>query len=471
MNRVTNIIGIFISGFSLISCSKTNIAEKKPNIIILLADDLGFGDVGYNGSDIKTPHIDKIASEGARFNQFYACPMCSPTRAGLMTGRYPVRFGLMRSAISPQCDFGLSANEETIADMLGKAAYDYRGIIGKWHLGYHRPVWVPLNRGFTYFKGCLNGAVNYFNRNLSISPKLEGRLDWYLNGQLLNEEGYTTDLIGDAAVDFINSVPDNKPFFLYVPFTAPHGPFNAKPEDEAKYPEREGVKRTYAGMVDNMDQNIGKILSCLKQRGQLDDTFILFCSDNGGLLKGASNGELRGGKLTPYQGGIRVVAAARWPSGGISGGKIIEERIGYIDILPTLMAVAGYGGKPKNELDGQNVLAVMKGETITDDRSWFTYEDQGDDKIEDLAINTDQWKLIVSRPAPDAGSKGSPAYKLFRIDSDPNEELDLASQYPDKVEELFTEIEKFYSIKVNPQVPRYSEKGIYSEQILKPAGN
>jgi arylsulfatase A-like enzyme len=449
-------MGILTFGINFIGCSKEKTDIKKPNILILLADDLGFGDVGYQGSDIKTPNIDRIASEGVRLNQFYCCPVCSPTRAGLMTGRYPIRYGLMRSAISPQCDFGLATSEETVANMLEKAGYDYRGIVGKWHLGYRRPEWLPVNRGFTYFKGCLNGAVNYFNRSLSISPSQEGDLDWYLKDQLLKEDGYTTDLIGEAAVEYINSVPDDKPFFLYVPFTAPHGPFQAKPEDEAKYPNRQGVKRTYAGMVDNMDQNIGRIIKCLEEKGQLENTFILFCSDNGGLLKGASNGELRGGKLTPYQGGIRVVAAARWPSGGISGGKIIEERIGYIDIFPTIMAVANYSGKPKNDLDGQNILSVMKGGRIND-RNWFTYEDQGDDKVEDLAINKNQWKLIVKRGAPDSNKNDHPVFQLFKIESDFGEKTDLSVQNPEKVEELLKEVIKFYELKSYIQIPRYSE--------------
>lgn len=422
-----------------------------------MADDLGFGDVGYNGSDIRTPNIDRIASEGVILDQYYSCPMCSPARAGIMTGRYPIRFGLMRSAISPQCDFGLSTSEETIAEILVKAGYDYRGMVGKWHLGYRRQEWHPYNRGFTYFKGCLNGAVNYFNRNLSIGPENEGDVDWYLKDKQIIEEGYTTDLIGKTAIDFIASVPVDKPFFLYVPFTAPHGPLQAKQEDLNKYPERQGAKKIYAGMVDNLDQNIGKILSCLERRGQLDETFILFCSDNGGLLKGASNGELRGGKLTPYQGGIRVVAAARWPQGGVSGGKIIEQRVGYIDIFPTIMAIAGYNGFYKNKIDGQDILEILKGGTITD-RDWFTYEDQNDNKIEDMAINTNQWKLVVKRPAPDNNSGTSPVFELFRIDLDPFEKKSLANQKQEKVNELFSKIEKFYEKKQQNQVPRYNEK-------------
>ncbi|MGQ8338689.1 sulfatase-like hydrolase/transferase [Sunxiuqinia sp. A32] len=456
MKKKILVVVILFLGVHFSSCSKEEFLKRKPNILIILADDLGYADVGYNGSDIRTPNIDRIAFEGVRLEQYYSCPVCSPSRAGLMTGRYPIRYGLMRSAISPQAEFGLSSDEETIAEMLSRAGYNFRGMVGKWHLGYRRQEWHPYNRGFTYFKGSLNGAVNYFNRNLSIGPQQEGSLDWYVNDQLSHEEGYTTDIIGDAAVEFINSVPADKPFFLYVPFTAPHGPFQAKSEDIEKYSNRTGTKKIYAGMVDNMDQNIGKILECLAERGQMDNTFILFASDNGGLLKGASNGELRGGKLTPYQGGIRVVAAVRWPSGGISGGQIVDKRVGYIDIFPTLMEVADFKGSPRNDLDGKNILPILKGATI-EDREWYSYLDQGDDKIEDLVVNKNQWKLIVKRPAPDRIEEKSVIYQLFKIASDPYEKNDVSDQYPDKVDELSKGTDEFYGLKASRQVPRYNE--------------
>ena len=250
--------------------------------------------------------------------------------------------------------YGLSTEEETLADMLCKAGYKNRGIIGKWHLGHRRQMWLPNNRGFTHFVGCLNAAIDYF------SQKTEGETDWHLNNQPHNSEGYTTDLIGDAAVQFIKSLPEEDPFFLYVPFTAPHSPFQAKLADEAKYPQREGQKKTFAGMVDCLDQNIGKILKSIEERGQMDNTFILFFSDNGGWGV-SSNGGLRGEKLSPYQGGIRVVAAVRWPGGGIPAGKVCEERMGYIDVFPTLMEISGYKGSSKNELDGINVLSAIRG--------------------------------------------------------------------------------------------------------------
>jgi arylsulfatase A-like enzyme len=460
MKRVLIILGILMFGAKFISYAKDKIKNKKPNILILLADDLGFGDVGFNGSDIRTPNIDRIASEGVKLNQFYSCPMCSPTRAGLMTGRYPLRYGLMRSVIPPHRDFGLSINEETIADMLNQAGYNYRGIVGKWHLGHRRQEWLPFNRGFTFFEGCHNGAVDYYNRDR------DGEMDWHTNNKPSLKEGYTTDLIGDAAIEFIKSVPQEEPFFLYVPFTAPHSPFQAKPEDEAKYPNRQGLKKTYAGMVDCLDQNIGKILKSIEKRGELDNTFILFFSDNGGVQKVASNGDLRGWKLTPYQGGIRVAAAARWPEAGISGGKVTEERMGYIDVFPTLMAIANYKGEPKNKLDGINVLDGIKGNKLKN-RNWFTYMDQGDEKIEDLAINNDQWKLVVKRGAPDAENL-SPTNQLFEIATDPNEKIDLSNQRPDLVQNLLKELNIFYSFKAINQIPRYSELDHYSEPVLIP---
>lgn len=458
IRQIVLLMAIHNFGFLSLVQAASKTTKGKPNILIFLADDLGYGDVGFHGSDIQTPNIDKLADQGIKLEQFYSCSMCSPTRAGLMTGRYPIRFGLMRAVVPPYREFGLSTDEETIADMLGNAGYNYRGIIGKWHLGHRRQKWLPTNRGFSYFEGCHNGAIDYFNRFR------DGTLDWHINEQPSTKEGYTTDIIGQAAIEFIESVPKEEPFFLYVPFTAPHSPFQAKQEDMEKYSKREGVKRIYAGMVDCMDQNIGKILDAIKERGQLENTFILFFSDNGGVLKVASNGEQRGEKLTPYQGGIRVVAAAHWPAGGISGGKVCNERMGYIDVFPTLMEVAGYNGNPKNNLDGINILEAIKGERLSD-RAWFTYEDQGNEKIEKIAINTDQWKLVVHRSAPDS-DENLLKNELFQIADDLTEEIDLAAKNPSILEELLTELDCFYKLRCDSQIPRYSKKDNYTESEL-----
>ncbi|NQU54187.1 MAG: sulfatase-like hydrolase/transferase [Bacteroidetes bacterium] len=457
----TNIKMAFVMVLSFLSaavCGITKESNTKPNIIIILADDLGYGDVGFHGSDIKTPHIDRLATEGVQLDQFYACPMCSPTRAGLMTGRYPIRFGLMRAVIPPQRELGMPPEEFTIAEMLAEAGYKYRGIVGKWHLGHRQKKWLPANQGFTFYEGCHNGAVDYFTQDRA------GERDWQEIGKPSQKEGYSTDLIGDASLEFINSVPKDEPFFLYIPFTAPHSPFQAKPKDIAKYPNRNGDKQIYAAMVDCMDQNIGRIIEGIKKRGQLENTFILFFSDNGGVKKVASNGNLRGSKLTVYQGGINVVAAAHWPAGNISGGKIITERMGYIDVLPTLMEIANYSGNSKNELDGINILDGLKGGKL-DNREWFTYLDQNAEKKEKFAMNTNQWKLIWQRNAPD-NEISSENIELFRINEDKTESIELSEKKQDIVNSLKSGIDRFYKFKIANQNPRYYEKNDMSGPVI-----
>lgn len=457
--------GFFISCFSLVSClpvasafpdRKAEDGPSRPNVIIVVADDLGYGDVGFHGSDIKTPNLDRLANEGVRLEQFYACPMCSPTRAGLLTGRYPLRFGLMRSVIPPQREFGIPEDEVTMAEMMEKAGYKYRGVIGKWHLGHRQQKWLPLNQGFTYHEGCYNGAVDYFDQ------KREGEKDWHQNFSVSEKQGYTTDLIGQASVDFIRSVPTSEPFFLYVPFTAPHSPFQAKDTDLQKYPDRTGVRKTYAAMVDCMDQNIGKILDCLKERGQLENTFILFFSDNGGVEKAGDNGPLKGFKLTPYQGGINVAAAACWPDGGISGGRIIKSLMGYIDVLPTLSEVVGY--ETGQTLDGKSFLPALQGRE-PDNREWFTYLDQNNEKIEQLSVIEKDWKLIWRRNASD-NHTAFEEVELYDLSVDPFEAKELSEKYPEVTLQLKGKIDRFYRLKSKNQIPRYSEKEKLSGPVI-----
>jgi arylsulfatase A-like enzyme len=430
----------------------------NPNILIILADDLGYADVGFHGSDIKTPNIDRIARDGVQLEQFYACPMCSPTRAGLMTGRYPIRFGLMRAVIPPQREYGMPPEEFTIAEMLKNAGYKHLGIVGKWHLGHRQKKWLPTNQGFTFYEGCYNGAVDYFTQ------EREGEKDWHEYETPSKKDGYSTDLIGDASLEFINSVPKSEPFFLYVPFTAPHSPFQAKPEDITRYPNREGKKQVYAAMVDCMDQNIGRIIDCVKKRDQLDNTFILFFSDNGGVKNVADNGQKRGSKLTVYQGGINVVAAAHWSAGNISGGKVVHQRMGYIDVLPTLMDVVAYTAKPQNELDGISVLRGMQGDKL-EDRRWFTYLDQNAEKIERFALNTDMWKLIWERNATDNEHQFK-QIELYHIGKDKTESLEISEKHADVVQSLQQEIEKLYNLKSENQNPRYYEKKVLSGPVI-----
>ena len=455
----------FILIASLIGChhkinhrkqeKQSSTLEKKPgisqpNLVIILADDLGYADVGFHGSDIQTPNLDRLAADGVRLEGFYACPMCSPTRAGLMTGRYPLRFGLMRSVIPPYRNFGLDTAEYTLPEMLEAAGYAHRACIGKWHLGHLQSKWHPNNQGFSSFVGCYNGAADYFTR------EREGEVDWHRDKETIKEKGYTTDLITQSAIDFITKVPRDEPYFLYVPYTAPHSPFQAKKEDLAKYPNREGDKRTYAAMVDCMDQGIGKILASINQRGDRDNTFILFFSDNGGVAGVGDNSPMKGSKLTVFEGGIRVVAAAHWPRGRIAGGRVVDARMGYIDVFPTFMAVAGVDRVP-NPLDGINVLEAMKGRGRTENRTWFTYLDQNPDKQEHLALHRNGWKAIIERSAPDAPEKKVNSRLLYRLDDSRIEKENLLPTNQKIYQELSTEIEEFLKLKSKNQIPRYPE--------------
>ena len=419
---------------------------QKPNIVIILADDLGYADVGFHGSDIQTPNLDKLAEQGVRLENFRSCPLCSPTRAGLMTGRYPIRFGMMRAVVPPHRNYGLDPNEETIPEMLAEAGYKYRGVFGKWHLGHLQTKWHPSNQGFTDFVGCYNGAVDYFTR------EREGEVDWHHNAATVKKEGYTTDLISDAAVNFINAVPKNQPYFLYVPYTAPHSPFQAKESDISKYKNRKSKNRqVYAAMVDCMDQGIGRILKTIDQRGDRDNTFILFFSDNGGVPKVADNSPMKGHKLTVYEGGIRVVAAVHWPDGGIIGGKEIHELMGYIDVFPTLEALAGNPNQNQNTLDGMNVLEAMQGEVKLPKRSWFTYFDQNTEyNHAGIAINYGAQKLIIEN-----NQESLDSITLYNIDKNYYESQSNEPHAKTISDDMFKMVTNYMGLKIDKPIEKY----------------
>ena len=435
--------GILLGLFSILLCTGTRPAEaaiasvRQPNIVILLADDLGRADLGYAGSDIRTPNIDQLVSTGVRLDRFYACPVCSPTRAGLMTGRWPIRVGIMRTVIPPWSSYGLPTEERTLPEGLAEAGYARRGIFGKWHLGHGKREFLPPQRGFTHFYGHYNGALDYFTH------EREGEVDWHRNNETVREEGYTTDLLGREAVKFIEDSPASTPFFLYLPFNAPHAPYQAKPEDLAKYPKRSGNKRTYAAMIDSMDQAIGRVLSAIAKRPDADNTFVLFFSDNGGHEPVASNAPFRDGKFSVYEGGIRVAAAVRWPAGGLKGGRVCQEPMGYIDVFPTLLRLAD--AKPASKglpLDGRDVLDVMRGEKQSPERPWFSYI--APQTKEDVAVNVGAWKLVLSGGAV-LGPNVDPATKveLYNIIDDPHETRDVAPQHPEHVARLRAHIAEF----------------------------
>lgn len=418
-----------------------------PNVLIIVADDLGYGDGGFNGGKtIATPNIDRLATTGIALGDFRSSPMCSPTRAGLMTGRWPLRFGIMRAVIPPWSPHGLPAVERTLPELLEPAGYERRAIVGKWHLGHARREFLPLEQGFTSFYGHYNGAIDYFTH------VREGERDWHRDDRTAVEEGYSTDLLGAEAARLIRDAPPGKPWFLYLAFNAPHAPFQAREEDLRKYPHLPGDRRAYAAMVDRLDQAIGGVLGAVESRPDAADTFILFFSDNGGVARVGSNAPWRGAKLTVYEGGTRVCAALRWPAGGLSGGKRFHGRIGYIDVLPTVLAAAGV--KPPGDLDGIDLLPALRGRAELPLRPWFTYVHQARDAH--ASVHEGRWKLVAHGDFFAEKPADPPQMELYDLEADPGETRDIAGEHPEVVASLHRQLREFGKLR-KPGVGPYAE--------------
>ena len=433
-------------------------AEKKPNVVIMLADDLGWGAVSYHSDWAETPNVDRLAREGIELDRFYVAPMCSPTRAGLMTGRYPIRFGLARAVIPPQRNFGLAVEERTIADELADAGYANRGIFGKWHLGHHHVKWHPLSRGFTQFEGHYNGAIDYF------TLQREGERDWHENHQPSAKQGYATDLIADAASTFIRkAAADDAPYFCYVPFNAPHSPFQAKPEDIARYAKdsRTDTEAKLKAMIWSMDQGVARILQAIEDTGEAEKTQVWILSDNGGVGRFKQNNRpLHGSKLTTFEGGIRVVACVRWPAKW-KGGRKLKNTMGYIDVLPTVLASAGVdsniGQAADRKLDGVSLCGLLEGtETESPERDWYSYHGQAGADRETIAIKTARWKLVVIGPdIRQSAISDKHKVHLYRMSVDLLEQQNLADQHADVVNELFAKLRAYRSLQPENAVPVY----------------
>ena len=435
------------------ACLAAEADAQKPNIVIIVADDLGWKDVGYHGGYIATPNLDRLVTEGVQLENWHVAPLCSPTRAGLMTGRWPIRYGMGESVITPWRKWGLPTSEHTIADLLATAGYERRGAVGKWHLGHYQKELLPLNRGFTSFYGHYNGAFDYFTH------KREGELDWHRNFETSRDEGYSTDLIGREAANFIAKSPADKPFFLYVPFNAPHNPMQAKAADLAKYAKvKPQNRRIYSAMVDSMDQAIGVVLAALEQKKVADNTFVLFFSDNGAISWG-DNKPWRSGKGSVYEGGVRTPALARWPAGGLSGGRKVDGMMGMIDVYPTLKRLAGVASEDPNRLDGIDVLDVMRGKKKAPVRDWFSYIAQG--RPDQTAVCDDTWKLVVTQGSvldvmlEEDGGK-TPKVELFRLDRDPSESKNLLKERPDVAAAMLKRLQDFRRLKIDG-IPNFLE--------------
>ncbi len=407
----------------------SNAAETtRPNIVYIVADDLGWKDVGFHGADIQTPNIDKLAHTGARLEQFYAQPMCTPTRAALMTGRYPLRYGLQTAVIPSGHKFGLATDEWLLPQALKEVGYE-TAIIGKWHLGHADRKYWPRQRGFDYQYGPLIGEIDYFTH------KQHGVLDWYRNNKPVNEVGYSTTLLGNDAVKRLRAHDPAIPLYLYLTFNAPHTPYQAPQAYLDQYKQIvDPSRRAYAAMITAMDDEIGRVVAAIDEKGMRNRTLIVFHSDNGGTRNAmfagegdmskiripVDNGPYRDGKGSLYEGGTRVVALANWP-GHIKAGSTVDGMMHVVDMYPTLVGLAGASTAKSKPLDGLNVWRTIS-EAKPSPRTEIVYN------VEPFraGIREGEWKLIWRTPLPEA-------IELYNIALDPSEKNNVAATNPDKV--------------------------------------
>jgi arylsulfatase A-like enzyme len=410
-------------------------AARKPNIVLLFADDLGYGGTGpYGETEFATPNIDAIARGGVRFtNGYVSCPVCSPTRAGLMTGRYQQRFGHeFNPGPTPDESFGLSLDEKTIADRMKAAGYR-TGMVGKWHLGYE-PRFNPTRRGFDEFFGFPGGAHSFTDaRGDRRNPILRGT-------EPVDEKEYLTDAFAREAVSFINRHKAG-PFFLYLPFNAVHAPLQAPARLLERFPKiGDERRRTHAAMMTSMDDAIGRVLGALNENKLMGDTLIFFISDNGGPtpVTTSRNNPLRGFKGQAYEGGIRVPFLMRW-DGTLPKGKTATEPVIALDVLPTAVAAAGGTADPAWKLDGVNLLPVAKGGSAPPHESLYWRFGQ------QRAIRKGDWKLVWP---------GTETPELYNLGADIGESKDLASAEPARLQALKTEWDNWSAQMMAPRWER-----------------
>jgi arylsulfatase A len=400
--------------------------DDRPNIILIMADDLGYGDVGcYGSGSIDTPNIDALAARGMRFTDYHSNgPVCSPTRAALLTGRYQQRCGIEEVvyAKGPARETGMGLEEVTFAEVLKSRGY-VTGLFGKWHLGY-RVEFNPARQGFDEFRGYVSGNVDYHSHIDGA-----GFDDWWRNLEKVPERGYVTDLITQHGVDFIERHKE-RAFCLYLPHEAPHYPYQGRSDGPERLPGGGGGKRrsgeqvgaAYKEMVEVMDEGIGRIVETVGRLGLARKTFIFFCSDNGATKQG-SNGALNGFKGSLWEGGHRVPAVACWP-GRIRAGSVTGQTVLGMDLFATMVSLAGAQVPAGLKLDGEDLLPVLTGSGGLKARTLFwRYRGQ-------RAVRKGPWKLLV---------QGKDT-RLFNLKTDLGEKNDLADRRTDVVAELRAEL-------------------------------
>ena len=456
-NRLLTTV-IFVGQFMVVFIPFVHcFADNRPNILLIVADDLGWNDVSYHGSEIRTPTIDRLATEGVELNRFYVHPTCSPTRSALMTGKAPLRLGIL-TPFGKNNKLGLPLTETTIAEYFKKNGYQ-TSLVGKWHLGRFKKEYWPTNRGFEHFYGYLTGGIGHYDHVHG------GGLDWQRNGQTVQEEGYSTHLLTEEAIKVITNRNSSKPFFLKLCYAAPHLPNEAPDTTIANYRHLPNTNRQlHAAMVTELDKGIQHIYETLEKEGLLENTIIWFTSDNGGLNQGAypesfknriakftklwgtplpmqflefvrvniadgaaDNTPFRAGKGSVYEGGIRVPAFIYAPE--ILNSQKIDRRISINDVLPSLAAAARLENFDATDLDGINQWTFLsgKGEYISTD--YTVHGMYGKE-----AYYQDNWKLVVH---------SSDSLELYDLLNDPIEATDVSAHNEDIVTIMLNNLQAF----------------------------
>lgn len=408
-------------------------AAERPNIVVIVADDEGWGDIGWNNSEVQTPNLNRLAAEGVRLDRFYANPICSVTRAALMTGMHTLRTGVENFS-------GLELKYQTLPQALQNAGYQ-TWLCGKWHLGGDRenrlsgPEYLPTARGFDHHYGLLGGAVDY---NTHMKPRTQ-ELDWWRNGKPAEERGYSTDLLANEAIGLIQRRDIHRPFFLYLAFNAIHGPISSPP---GQGEERQGRGRpTLLKAMAGLDAATGRVLEELNKEGIRKNTLVIFFSDNGGdVTKGSTNLSLREGKGTVFEGGIRVPAAMNWP-GVLATGQKSDQFFCVADLFPTILDVTGVKMVSQPDFDGKDMWPALRSGQTIEHPVYFMGN-------KEVAVFRAPWKLITSHRGQEVSSM------LFDVVADPSEKTDVAGKYPEIVQELATALREY-----SKDLPRKERRG------------
>ena len=408
-------------------------AAEKPNVLVIVSDDEGWGDIGWNNPEVKTPCLNRLAEEGVRLDRFYANPICSVTRAALMTGMHTLRTGVENFS-------GLDLKYQTLPQVLREAGYQ-TWMCGKWHLGGDRenslsgPEYLPTARGFDHHYGLLGGAVDYYTHR---KPRTQ-ELDWWRNGKPAEEKGYSTDLLADEAIGLIQKRDKQRPFFLYLAFNAIHGPISAPPGvgDERRNRGRPTLLQAMSGL----DAATGRVLEELDKQGIRKNTLVIFFSDNGGdLTKGSTNLSLREGKGTVFEGGIRVPAAMNWP-GTLPAGTRSDQFLCVADLFPTILDAMGLKIGSLPNFDGKDLWPALSGGQPFTHPVYFMGN-------KEIAVFRPPWKMISAPRGQDA----SPM--LFNVVDDPSEKMDVAGQQPEVVRELSAALQDY-----TKDIPKKERRG------------